>query len=106
MTNRILTPHVGSLIRPPELVALARPRQDGQPVDEAAYQERLRQEVREVVRRQAEIGLDIINDGELGKSISWSRYILQQLNGFERRPGEHQTARAGRHAAPRHSQRA
>jgi 5-methyltetrahydropteroyltriglutamate--homocysteine methyltransferase len=86
--GRILTTHVGSLVRPPALVALARPRQDGQPVDERAYEDCLRREITDVVRRQAEIGLDFINDGELGKSISWSRYILQQLAGFERRPAE------------------
>ena len=48
------------------------------------------------MRKQAEIGLDIINDGEYGKTISWSRYVLERMSGFEQR-GQ----RAGRHAGGR-----
>src|SRR5690606_23528301 len=49
-------------------------------------QEILGSAVREVVRKQAEIGLDVISDGEFGKNISWSQYVLERLDGFERRP--------------------
>jgi len=74
--DRILTTHVGSLIRP---AALLRP-------DEGATQrdrdETLRRAVEEVVLRQIETGLDIVNDGEFGKS-SWAAYILDRLTGFE-----------------------
>jgi 5-methyltetrahydropteroyltriglutamate--homocysteine methyltransferase len=41
--------------------------------------------VADAVREQAEIGLDIVNDGEYGKTISWSRYVLQRMSGFEQR---------------------
>jgi 5-methyltetrahydropteroyltriglutamate--homocysteine methyltransferase len=84
-TDRILTTHVGSLIRPPALQELLRAKQAGQPVDQAAFDRCLAQSVAEVVRRQAEVGVDVISDGEFGKSISWSQYVLERLSGFERR---------------------
>lgn len=83
--DRIRTSHVGSLVRPDPLVAFLR-RQDRQEgLDESTFHDCLRASVQEVVRRQIEIGLDLINDGEFGKTISWSRYILERLSGFERR---------------------
>jgi len=85
-TGRILTTHVGSLIRPPELQEFLRARQGGKPYDEAAYQACLKKTVAEVVREQADIGIDVVSDGEFGKSISWSQYVLERLSGFERRP--------------------
>jgi 5-methyltetrahydropteroyltriglutamate--homocysteine methyltransferase len=75
--RRILTTHVGSLIRPPELVS-------GEPAERAA---RLRAATAEVVARQAAAGIDIVSDGEYSKS-SWSNYVLQRLTGFEVRPHE------------------
>lgn len=86
-TNRILSTHVGSLIRPPKLVEAIQAKQSGH-IDEAAYQEILRQSVAEVVKRQLQAGVDIINDGEFGKSTSWSLYILKRLSGFEMRPAQ------------------
>ena len=91
-SERIRTTHVGSLIRPPELLQFIRPKQSGQPYDEKAYANCLRQSVAQVVRRQAEAGIDVPSDGEFGKSISWSQYALERLSGFERRaarPAEH-----------------
>ncbi len=91
-TAHIRTTHVGSLIRPAELLQFIRPKQAGQPYDEQAYAKCLRSSVAEVVRRQVEAGIDIVSDGEFGKSISWSQYALERLSGFERRPvrpGEH-----------------
>jgi 5-methyltetrahydropteroyltriglutamate--homocysteine methyltransferase len=85
-TDRILTTHVGSLVRPDELVRLLQKKEDGEPVDDAVYADCLRRSVVDVVRRQAEVGIDIVSDGEFGKSISWSRYILERLEGFEDRP--------------------
>jgi 5-methyltetrahydropteroyltriglutamate--homocysteine methyltransferase len=85
-TDRILTTHVGSLIRPPALQDFLRAKQSGKPFDEKAYQRCLTDAVAEVVRQQAEIGIDVISDGEFGKSISWSQYVLERLSGFERRP--------------------
>ena len=85
-TSRILTTHVGSLIRPDALQDFLRARQSGKPYDEAAYQQCLTSSVAEVVRHQAEAGIDVVSDGEFGKSISWSQYVLERLSGFERRP--------------------
>jgi 5-methyltetrahydropteroyltriglutamate--homocysteine methyltransferase len=85
-TSRILTTHVGSLIRPDDLQEFLRARQGGKPYDEAAYDKCLADSVAAVVRRQAEAGIDVVSDGEFGKSISWSQYVLERLSGFERRP--------------------
>jgi 5-methyltetrahydropteroyltriglutamate--homocysteine methyltransferase len=100
MTQRILTTHVGSLIRPPALLQFIRARQKREPYDEAAYQRCLAESVKEVVRRQAEAGIDIPSDGEFGKAISWSQYALERLSGFERRP-----AKAGAHPFARGADR-
>ena len=83
--ERILTTHVGSLIRPKALQDLLRAKQSGKG-DDAAYEKCLKESVAAVVRRQAEAGLDIVDDGEFGKNISWSQYALERLSGFERRP--------------------
>jgi 5-methyltetrahydropteroyltriglutamate--homocysteine methyltransferase len=85
-TDRILTTHVGSLIRPQALQDFLRLKQAGKPYDTAAYDKCLTGSVAEVVRKQAEVGVDVISDGEFGKSISWSQYVLERLSGFERRP--------------------
>jgi len=85
-TSRILTTHVGSLVRPPRLLDLARAQQSGEPFDETAHDKCLKDCVAEVVRQQAQAGIDIVNDGEFGKSTSWSLYALQRLSGFELRP--------------------
>jgi 5-methyltetrahydropteroyltriglutamate--homocysteine methyltransferase len=85
-TDRILTTHVGSLIRPPELQEFLRAKQTGKPYDRAAYEKCLADSVAAVVRRQDEAGIDVVSDGEFGKSISWSQYALERLSGFERRP--------------------
>jgi 5-methyltetrahydropteroyltriglutamate--homocysteine methyltransferase len=87
-TERILTTHVGSLIRPQPLQEFLRAKQAGKPFDENAYGSCLTQSVADVVRRQAEAGIDVVSDGEFGKSISWSQYVLERLSGFERRPLE------------------
>ena len=85
-TDRILTTHVGSLIRPPALREFLAKKEAGAPFDRAAYAECLKESVAEVVRRQADIGLDVISDGEFGKAISWAQYPLFRLGGFARRP--------------------
>jgi 5-methyltetrahydropteroyltriglutamate--homocysteine methyltransferase len=85
-STRILTTHVGSLIRPPQLQEFLRGRAAGKPIDQQAYAECLARSVADVVRRQAAAGIDVVSDGEFGKSISWSQYALERLSGFERRP--------------------
>jgi 5-methyltetrahydropteroyltriglutamate--homocysteine methyltransferase len=85
-SNRILTTHVGSLIRPPALLEFLRAKQAGRSYDEAAYGKCLTDAVAAIVRQQGETGIDVVSDGEFGKSISWSQYVLERLSGFERRP--------------------
>src|SRR5262245_14742738 len=85
-SNRILTTHVGSLIRPQSLQDFLRSKQAGKPYDENAHQRCLTTSVADVVRDQAQAGIDIVSDGEFGKSISWAQYALERLSGFERRP--------------------
>jgi 5-methyltetrahydropteroyltriglutamate--homocysteine methyltransferase len=85
-SDRILTTHVGSLIRPQPLQDFLRAKQGGQPFDAMAYDKCLADSVADVVRRQAQAGIDVVSDGEFGKSISWSQYVLERLSGFERRP--------------------
>jgi 5-methyltetrahydropteroyltriglutamate--homocysteine methyltransferase len=87
-TDRILTTHVGSLIRPPALQQFLRAKQAGEPFDQNAYEGCLAQSVADIVRRQALAGIDVISDGEFGKAFSWSQYVLERLSGFERRPIE------------------
>src|SRR5262245_57254072 len=85
-SQRILTTHVGSLIRPAPLLPFIRAKQNGEPYDQKAYADCLSSSVREIVKRQAEAGIDVPSDGEFGKGISWSQYALERLSGFERRP--------------------
>ena len=86
-SQRILTTHVGSLIRPDDLIAFLKKIHDGETYDAAAFQECLKRSVAEVVRKQVEVGIDIVSDGEFGKTVSWSRYILDRISGFEERQG-------------------
>jgi 5-methyltetrahydropteroyltriglutamate--homocysteine methyltransferase len=85
-TDRILTTHVGSLIRPPALREFLAAKEGGKPFDSEAYAQCLRDSVADVVRQQAEVGIDVVSDGEFGKAISWAQYALFRLGGFERRP--------------------
>jgi len=85
-SDRILTTHVGSLIRPQPLQAFLRAKQAVKTFDRDGYETCLSESVAEIVRRQAETGIDVVSDGEFGKSISWSQYALERLSNFERRP--------------------
>jgi 5-methyltetrahydropteroyltriglutamate--homocysteine methyltransferase len=85
-TERILTTHVGSLIRPPGLQDIMRKKQAGEPYEDAAYERCLKESVAEVVHRQAAAGIDVVSVGEYGKSISWNQYIVERMSGFALRP--------------------
>ena len=85
MTNRILTTHVGSLVRPPRVMSYVEAIENGVAVDAQAFDACLRDEIAQVVRRQAEAGIDIVSDGEFGKLRSWSFYVLDRLGGIEER---------------------
>ena len=84
--DRILTTHVGSIVRPQAMLDLASFR-SGPPQDPAQYAAVLRESVRDVVQRQVAAGIDIVNDGEYGKS-SWANYVLERISGFEARKGQ------------------
>ena len=86
-TDRILTTHVGSLPRPDDLFALMLLKMDGKPFDEQAYAIRLQGAVKDIVRWQVELGIDVVNDGEMGKP-SFITYVGERLSGLEKREGE------------------
>jgi len=79
--DRILTTHVGSLPRPPELRQLLVRKDQGEPYDKAELERLTRQAVLGIVRRQAEAGVDIVNDGEMSKP-GYSTYVADRLSGF------------------------
>jgi len=84
-TERILVTHAGSLARPKELMEMLLARNDGKPYDRESLPQRLRSAVAEAAQKQIECGVDIVNDGELGKS-NFSRYARERLSGFVERP--------------------
>ena len=94
-TERILTTHVGSLARADSLIPLLRLREHGQPYDREELARVVREAVADVVRKQAEAGIDIVTDGEQGKA-SFFGYIVERFSGFERKP-----AAPGKEARPR-----
>jgi 5-methyltetrahydropteroyltriglutamate--homocysteine methyltransferase len=79
--GRFLTTHVGSLPREDDLIEIMFAKEDGLPLDLAAVDARIAEAVQFVVDRQAEAGLDIINDGEQSKP-SYATYIKDRLDGF------------------------
>src|SRR5216684_202650 len=81
-TERIITTHVGSLPRPPDLLDELMARQHGKPAEDSDRAARLRGAVKEIVRKQIELGIDVIDDGEFGKS-SFVAYVNERLGGFE-----------------------
>jgi 5-methyltetrahydropteroyltriglutamate--homocysteine methyltransferase len=83
--ERIPVTHAGSLIRPPELLSFQAAKDRGRPYDENAYAVALRDAVRNVVRGQAGVGVDIVDDGEMGKS-TWITYLYERVSGLESRP--------------------
>ena len=89
-TERILTTHAGALPQPPDLKQMHGARDTGTPLNADAFRQRIRDAVAEVVKKQLDCGLDVINDGEVGKS-NFSRYARDRLSGFiehTAKPGE------------------
>ena len=87
-SDHILTSHVGSLPRPDALIEANRAREAGETTDEAVFQQTLKTAVADVVRDQRELGIDIPNDGEFGKSVTyrahygaWWNYAFQRWGG-------------------------
>jgi 5-methyltetrahydropteroyltriglutamate--homocysteine methyltransferase len=85
--NRMLTTHVGSLIRPPELLEALSGIRGRSPFQDSRFAGVLEQAIKDVVQKQVDVGIDIINDGEFGKP-SWANYILERISGFENRPDQ------------------
>jgi len=90
MPDRILTSHAGSLPRPEDLIALNERRAEGDFSDEPAYLSRLRAAVADVVARQRDVGIDLVNDGEYGHSMgqrydygTWWTYVFERLANIE-----------------------
>ena len=79
--DRFLTTHTGSLPRPDDLVQMMYGKEEGKEVDIAALHKRTTTAVREVVDKQRQAGLDIINDGEMSKP-SYATYVKDRLDGF------------------------
>src|SRR6266851_2602446 len=80
-TDRILTTHVGSLPRPPDLLAFLEARETGRELDQARFEGCLAASVDEIVKRQVAAGIDSVCDGELGK-ISYTFYVRHRLSGI------------------------
>jgi 5-methyltetrahydropteroyltriglutamate--homocysteine methyltransferase len=81
-STRILTTHTGSLPRPADLVALLNRKELGEACDGAAYRDRIREAIDAIVRQQAEVGIDVIDDGEHSK-INWMAYARARLSGLD-----------------------
>lgn len=79
--DRILTTHVGSLVRPDDFTAVLRRKVAGE-LPDGAFEAPLRDAVAWVVKKQAEVGIDIVSDGEYGKIGGWEQYVLDRLSGF------------------------
>ena len=83
--ERILTTHVGSLPRPPDLLGLITARERGESVDQTRFAARVKSAVAEAVAKQAAAGIDIVNDGEMGR-FGFIPYVNERLSGIEPRP--------------------
>jgi 5-methyltetrahydropteroyltriglutamate--homocysteine methyltransferase len=81
-TERFLTTHTGSLPRPDDLIQIMFAKEEGLPIERAALEARVRSAVVEVVRKQAEAGIDVIDDGEVSKP-SYATYPKDRLSGFD-----------------------
>jgi 5-methyltetrahydropteroyltriglutamate--homocysteine methyltransferase len=94
-TERIITTHAGSLPRPADLLEMAASEGARKPGEAAGHADRLREAVKEIVDRQIELGIDVIDDGEFGKA-SFVSYVNERLGGFEPDPqGPRQNPWAG-----------
>jgi len=85
--ERIPVTHAGSLIRPAELLSFLSAIDQGKAYDSEAYRAVLTKAVADVVARQVEVGVDIVDDGEMGKS-TWITYLYERMTGLESRPIE------------------
>ena len=80
-SERFLTTHTGSLPRPDDLIRMMYAKEEGVPIDRTALSARIRAAVAEVVQKQADAGIDLVNDGEMSKP-SYATYVKDRLAGF------------------------
>jgi 5-methyltetrahydropteroyltriglutamate--homocysteine methyltransferase len=90
-TERILTTHVGSLARPPDLLDTMKEREHARPYDHDLFDRQVRDAVADRVRQQVECGIDIVTDGEMSK-VSFLGYVKDRLGGFEVDTGDSRMA--------------
>ncbi len=83
-TERMLTTHVGSLPRPPDLLEMIQAKEQGRPFDTDAFADRVKRAVAEAVQKQADCGIDIVADGEMGR-FGFIPYVNERLTGIEPR---------------------
>ena len=81
-TDRILTTHTGSLPRPADLVAILNSKELGESYDPTAFAERVQYAIFEIVGKQVDTGIDIVDDGEHSK-VNWMAYARSRLSGLE-----------------------
>ena len=80
--SKILTTHAGSLIRPPEIIEYLGAIESGADYDRDGYETTLRDSVADIVGKQVDVGLDVIDDGEMGKA-TWITYLYERVSGLE-----------------------
>src|SRR5262249_43627 len=84
-TERILTTHVGTRPRAPDLLDMIQAKERGEPLDDGAFAGRVKGAIADVVRRQADAGIDVVADGEMGR-YGFIPYVNERLTGLEARP--------------------
>ncbi len=94
--DRILTSHVGSLPRPPDMLAMLEAKETGETVDQQALNERITLAISDVVAAQLAAGIDIVNDGENSKT-SYTLYVRDRLNGVGPKPPEKSLPKTAQH---------
>jgi 5-methyltetrahydropteroyltriglutamate--homocysteine methyltransferase len=80
-TDGILTTHTGSLPRPDDLVRMLEGHDQREARAEPAFQARVAEAVKEIVQKQAEAGVTVVNDGEMSK-VGYSTYLTDRVTGF------------------------
>ena len=84
-TNRhFVVSHVGSMVRPPAMIPYLQKAQAGEPYDKVAFEACLTESVIDAVRLQADAGIDVVSDGEYGKSGTWAFYVHRRLKDGKR----------------------
>jgi 5-methyltetrahydropteroyltriglutamate--homocysteine methyltransferase len=90
--GRLVVSHVGSMVRPPAMIPYLQKAQAGEPYDKAAFEACLTDSVIEAVRLQVEAGMDVVSDGEYGKSGTWAFYVGSKAsNGIHSRKPRQRT---------------